>query len=139
MTVPVKKYYTGKRFDFGIFGLKYVLKHSESIPTKKSYFGQKILTLWSFYNFGHFLLNEWNASRLVGQACKPELALAFGESQEKNCKRKDFDFDIFSLKYVLNYSESIPTKKFWLRHFFFYFFHFLEIIKTHFLTILGEK
>ena len=50
---PRKKFYKGKIFDFEIFGLKYVLKHSESIPTKKI-FRQKFLTLSFFHYFGPF-------------------------------------------------------------------------------------
>ena len=46
---PSKKFYMGKIFDFKIFGLKYVLKHFESIPTKKI-FDQNFLTL-SFFRF----------------------------------------------------------------------------------------
>ena len=42
----------GKFFDFEIFGLKYVLKHSESIPTKKI-FDQIFLTL-SFFQAKNF-------------------------------------------------------------------------------------
>ena len=41
-----------KTFDFEIFGSKYVLKHSESFPTKK--FGQIFLKLSFFHYFGHF-------------------------------------------------------------------------------------
>ena len=43
--------YTKKNF-FEIFVLKYVLKHSESIPTKK--ISTKISKLVTFHNFGPF-------------------------------------------------------------------------------------
>ena len=52
-TESQKKFYTGKVFDFEIFGLKCVLKHSKWIPTKKL-FDQNFLTLPFFHYFGHF-------------------------------------------------------------------------------------
>ena len=47
--VRAKTFYTGKKFWLQDFRFKYVLKHSESIPTKKS-FDQNFLTL-SFFNY----------------------------------------------------------------------------------------
>ena len=41
----------GKNFDFEIFVLKYVSKHSKSIPTKKK-FEQNFLTMPFFHYFG---------------------------------------------------------------------------------------
>ena len=51
--VQRKKFYTEKIFDFEIFVLKYVSKHSESIPTKKI-FRPKFFDLVIFHYFGHF-------------------------------------------------------------------------------------
>ena len=48
-----KKIAWEKNFDFEIFVLKYVSKHSESIPPKKN-FDQNFLILSFFDYFGHF-------------------------------------------------------------------------------------
>ena len=77
-----------KIFDFEIFRSKY----SESIPTKKI-FDQNFLTLSFFHYFGPF----------GRKTTKSE--------QKKFTRVKIFDFEISGLKYVLNYSESIPTQK----------------------------
>ena len=45
---PRKNFVTEKIFDFKIFGVKYVFKHSESIPTKKI-FSTKIFWLCHFF------------------------------------------------------------------------------------------
>ena len=50
MSKPQKKIVTGKIVDFEIFVLKYVTKHSESVPTKK--IDQKLLILPLFHHFG---------------------------------------------------------------------------------------
>ena len=42
---PNKNFTREKTFDFEIFGLKYVLKHSESIPTKKPFSAISLLQL----------------------------------------------------------------------------------------------
>ena len=87
---PTKKFFTGKKFPFWYFGLKYVLKHSKSIPTKKI-FDQNFLSLSFFHYFGHF----GRKNRV------PRKKFHMG---------KIFFFEIFDLKYVSNHSESIPTK-----------------------------
>ena len=103
MTVPEKLH--GKKFDFEIFSLKYVLKHSESIPTIKN-LSTKV------FDFVIFLL-FW-----------PFLAENDRVRAKKFTRGKIFDFEIFGLKYVSKHSKSIPTKKkfstkiFWLCHFF---------------------
>ena len=58
----------GKNFDFEIFVLKYVSKHSKSIPTKKN-FEQNFLTMPFFHYFG-------------------DLGQKMTKSQEKFCNRK---------------------------------------------------
>ena len=79
------------------------MKHSESIPTKK-FFDQNFLTLSFFTILGLLAKNDRvRAKKITGE--------------------KNFDFEIFDLKYVLKDSESIPgkknsTKNFWLCHFF---------------------
>ena len=103
-----------KFFDFEIFDLKYVSKHSEAIPTKKI-FRPKFFAFVIFSLFGHF-----------GRKTT--------KSHEKNFTReKIFDFEIFVLKYVSNHSESIPTKKIFSTK-IFYLCHFFTI-----LAILAEK
>ena len=52
MAVPVKNFSRKKFFDFETLGLKYVIEHSESNPTKK--FRPIFLTLSCFLNFGNF-------------------------------------------------------------------------------------
>ena len=91
MTKSQKKF-CNEKIDFDIFVLKYVLKHFESIPTEKN-FRPKFFDFAIFYYFGNF-----------GQKMT--------KSHEKILQwEKIFDFEIFVLKYVSKYSESIPTKK----------------------------
>ena len=80
--------FKGKKiFKIDIFVLKHVLDHSKSIPTKK--------------NFRNFF---W----LFGLKFFEKTAM----SQKKIFQgEKIFKLEIFILKYVLNHSESIPTKK----------------------------
>ena len=85
-----KNFTREKNFDFEIFVLKYVSKHSEVIPTKK-FFDQNFLTSSFFQYF-----------ELFGRKTSPS---------KKNTQEKIFNFEILGLKYVLKYSESIPTKK----------------------------
>ena len=77
--------------DFEIFSLKYVLKHFESIPTKTN-FDQNFLTL-SFFTILAILVEKRQSPR------------------KKFYTGKIFDFEIYSLKYILKYFKSIPTKK----------------------------
>ena len=81
-----KKNSMGKIFKIDIFVLKYVLNHSKSIPTKKNF--RKI------FDF------------LVTNFSKKWLCL-----RKKFQWKKIFKIDIIVLKYVLNHSKSIPTKK----------------------------
>ena len=59
--VQRRKFYTGKIFDFEIFALKYVSKHSESIPTKKI-FDQNF---W-LCHFQDFLAQKSHFSKFLG-------------------------------------------------------------------------
>ena len=106
-------------------------------------------------------LNEWNASRLVGQARILELVFAFGarlisivrpnnfechfstilvilgekrlSPRKKNLRwKKIFDFVVFVLRYVSKHSESNPTKKIFDQN--FWLRHFFTI-----LVILGKN
>ena len=75
-------------FDFEIFGLKHVLKHSDSILTKK---------IWPiFFDFVIFSL-FWAFSSKIDRVREKVMGEKFSE--------------IFSWKYVLIHSDSIPTKK----------------------------
>ena len=98
---PRKNLQWKKIFDFEIFVLKYVSKHSESIPIKKN--STKIFRLCHFFTI---LAKKWLSPR-------------------KNfVMEKIFDCVILVLKYVSKHSDSIPTKNilttenFWLCHFF---------------------
>ena len=76
-----------KIFKIDIFVLKHVLDHSKSIPTKKNFSK-------NFRFFGHHFFEK------------------MAKSQKKKFQwEKIFKVDIFVLKYVLNHSKSIPTKK----------------------------
>ena len=109
-----KNFTREKIFDFEIFGLKYVLKHSESIPTKKN-FRPKFFDLVIFSLFWPF----WPKNDRV--------------RAKKNYTGKIFYLEIFVLRYVSNHSESIQTKKFFSTK-IFYLCHFFAI-----LVILAEK
>ena len=95
---PGKKFVMGKIFDFEIFILKYVSKHSESFPTKKT--STKIFWLCHFYTILVILGKKWLSPT------------------EKFCNGKKFDFEIFVSKYFSKHSESIPTKNFFRPKFF---------------------
>ena len=112
--VPGKKFTRGKFFDFEIFSSKHLLKHSESIPTKK---------IWVCHVFGHFRLKKsyfWpfsDFSRLKSKNVfyKPQpssernilLWYIFSPFWPKTVKvqgkitwQRIFDFDISGLEYV---------------------------------------
>ena len=102
MTVPRKKITREKIFDFEIFGLKFALKHSESFRPKKI-FRPEFLDVVIFHYFGP-----------LGQKTV---------ESEQWYTGKIFDFEIFVLKYVLKYSESILKEKFfWPKIFIFWSF-----------------
>ena len=64
-----------------------------------------------------------------------------GYVSEKNFQwEKIFKIDIFVLKYVLNHSKSIPTKKFF-RKFFDFLGHFWSFLgqKIEFFDFLGQN
>ena len=89
-----KKNYKGKIFDFKIFGLKHVLKYSESMPTKKKILDQ------NFFDFVIFSL-YW----------------AFGRKNRvpgKNFTRENFfeGAKKISSKFNVKYIEMIPVKFF---------------------------
>ena len=109
--VPEKNFQQEKIFEIDFFGLKYVLKHSESILKKKfQKFWSKIFTMWPF----------WSKN---------------GRVPEKNFQRgKFFEIDFFGLEYVLRHSESILKKKF--KNFGRKFS--LLVIFDHFLTVFGH-
>merc|ERR1711873_150708 len=113
MTESQEKRYTGKIFDFDIFGLKYVLKHSESIPTKKN--STKIFGLRHFFTILGFLAVKRLSPR------------------KKIYTGKIFDFEIFGLKYVLKHSELIPTKKIFFEQ------NFLTLSFFHYFGRFGPK
>ena len=101
-----KKFYRGKIFWFRDFRFEIRFKPFWIDSDQKNFFDQNFLPLSFFHYFGHF-----------GRKTT--------KSHEKNFTReKIFDFEIFVLKYVSKHSESIPTKKifstkiFWLCHFF---------------------
>ena len=107
-----------KIFEIEIFVSKYVLDHSESIPTKK---------IFSTKNFClcHFL------------TCDPIF-------RKKGCQvtmGKIFEFEIFVLKYVLDHSESILKKKFFFdQKFLSLTFFDPKMAKNRgFLKIFGRK
>ena len=87
-----RKNFSGEKIDFEIFGSKYVLKHSESIPTKKN-FSTKNFCL-CFFVISHF-----------GQKVT--------ESQE--IFKRDF-FSIFRFLFKIRFeafwTDSIPKKMF---------------------------
>ena len=96
-----KNFQREKIFKIDIFVLKHVLDHSKSIPTKKIF--SKNL---------RFLVTNFSKNGYV---------------PEKNFQReKIFKIEIFILKYALNHSESIPTKKNFRKFFenFRFFGHF---------------
>merc|ERR1711954_239282 len=90
----------GKIFRFRDFRFKMRFKPFCIDSDQKKFFDQNFLPLSFFHYFGHF-----------GRKTT--------KSHEKNFTReKVFDFEIFVLKYVSNYSESIPTKKIFRPKFF---------------------
>ena len=96
---PLEKTLHGKNLDFEIFGLKYVLKHSDTIPTKK-------VCIQKFFDYVIFSLFCPKNDRVPGKKLYTE---------------NIFDFDIFGSKCDLKHCESNfqsdLTKKFWLCHF----------------------
>ena len=85
MVKSQKKHSKGNFFETNFLGLKYVLKHSESIP-KKNFFSK-----FFFENF-HFLttfVKQWLSTR------------------KKFSRENVFEINFFGLKYVLKHSESI--------------------------------
>ena len=130
---PRKKFYKGRNFDFEIIGLKYVLQHSESIPTKK--FDQNFLTLSFCHYFGHFGRKTTEPKEKSTWPFFTILA-KWTLSKKKICNGKEFQFRDFRFKYVSNHSESIPTKKFSTK--IFHFSPFLDQ-KLRFLMFLGQK
>ena len=106
-----KKFYTGKTFRFRDFGLKYVLKRSESISTK-------IFWLCHFFTILVILGKKWLSTR-------------------KNFKMgKICDFEAF----VLNTFQNIPTKNFFRPKFFdFAIFHDFLAQNHVFRGFRGQK
>ena len=112
--VPEKNFQQEKFFEINFFGLKYVLKHSESILKKNFFqkFWSKIFTMWPFLSKN-------------------------GRVPEKNFQREIFfEIDFFGLEYVLKHSESILKKNFFFKN-FGRKFSFL-VIFDHFLTFFGH-
>ena len=95
---PRKKFCNGKKFRFRYFCFKIRFK-TFLIDFDRKNFGQDSLTLPFFYYFGHF-----------GQKMT--------KSHEKILLwEKNFDFEIFVLRYVSKHSESFPTQKhFWAKN-----------------------
>ena len=101
---PTKKFYTGKIFDFEIFILEYVLRHSESILTKK--ISTKFFDLVIFHYFGHFgrkttvPRKKFHTGKFFGSRdfnFEIRFETFWFEFDPKKISTKIFDFVIFSL------------------------------------------
>ena len=90
--VPEKNF-TWEKFSISRFSFQNTFQNILNRFRPKKFFRPKFFTFVIFCYFGHF-----------GRKTT--------KSHEKNFTlEKIFDFEIFILKYVSNYSESIPTKK----------------------------
>ena len=97
MTESQEKSYTGKFFDFEIFDLKYVLKHSDLITSDQKKIRPKTFDIDIFHYFCYF--------------CRKTT-----ESKEKNCTEKIFDFKFL----------QFLVKNVFIKTDFFYYFDVIE-------------
>ena len=102
---PRKKFNKGKKINFEIFGLKYVLKHSESTPTKKI-FDQNFLTV-IFSLFWPF----WPKKTV------PRTKFYTG----KNFRFRDFQFKIRFKTFCIDYDQKKFEQNFLTLTFFYHF------------------
>ena len=96
---PQRKVIMRKNFEIEIFIIKCVLDHSKSIPTKK-YFRPKFFVSAIFSTYEPQSFEKW--------LC-PLRNVIMG---------KNFEIQIFILKFILDHSESIPIKNFCRPKFF---------------------